>query len=97
MALVRERLEREEKIRGISLFFQERLQEFLAPLPKLLDQHLYKRLVHTVALHTAAILRFRHRNHGLLLSGLGAYILSPDKEKGSPASLSDHKLKDNFC
>lgn len=38
-----------------------------------------KRLVRAFAQTTAVIISFRHREHGLLLSELGGYILSPDQ------------------
>ena len=104
MVLVRDTLAKEEKIRGISLFFQERLQEFLKPLLGLLDEYLDKRLVQTFGLLTEAILRFRHRNHGLLLSELGAYILSADKAPAGTKRISNllrsnkwgHKLLEDW-
>lgn len=89
MVLEKDTQERQEKIRGISRFFHERFQEFLAPLLVELDQYLDKRLVHTFSLLTEAIVRFRHRNHGLLLSELGAYILSPDQAPAGTKRISN--------
>ena len=63
MVLEKDTQEREEKIGCIGTFFHARLQEYLAPLLRSLDVYLDKRLVDTFALLTAAILRFRHRNH----------------------------------
>lgn len=89
MVLEKDTQEREEKISRISLFFHERLQGYLEPLLLLLDQYLDRRLVQTFALLTEAILRFRHRNHGLLLSELGAYILSADKAPAGTKRISN--------
>ncbi|KAH0533586.1 hypothetical protein FGG08_007653, partial [Glutinoglossum americanum] len=68
---------------------RERLQQFLAPLLILLDRCLDKRLVRTVAATLYAILLLRHRSHGLLLSELGAYLLSPDKAPAGTKRLSN--------
>lgn len=58
-------------------YLASQLEAFLQPLLLWLDTTLDKRLVRTF-LHTVqAILQFRHRAHGLLLSELGAYLLSP--------------------
>lgn len=53
------------------------LERFLDPLLVELDELLDKRLVRTFAGTIAAILRFRHPRCGLLLSELGAYLISP--------------------
>ncbi len=89
MILGKDTRERGEKISGISHFFYERLQEFLSPLLGLLDEHLDKRLVRSFALLIEAILRFRHRNQGLLLSELGAYVLSPDQAPAGTKRISN--------
>ena len=89
MVLGRNTREREGKISCISYFFHDKLQTFLAPLLRQLDECLDKRLVETFALLTEAILRFRHRNHGLLLSELGAYIISPDKAPAGTKRISN--------
>lgn len=89
MVLENHTREREERIGGISMFFHERLQEFLSPLLNLLDEYLDKRLVQTFSLLTEAIVRFRHRNHGLLLSELGAFVLSADKAPAGTKRISN--------
>ncbi len=48
----------------------------LTPLFVRLDQQLDRRLVSTLAQTIRALVEHRHRNHGLLLSELGAYLLS---------------------
>ena len=65
------------------------LEAFLHPLLLWLDASLDKRLVRTF-LHTVqAILQFRHRAHGLLLSELGAYLLSPAQAPAGTKRLSN--------
>lgn len=67
----------------------EQLEAFLHPLLLWLDASLDKRLVRTF-LHTIqAILQFRHRAHGLLLSELGAYLLSPAQAPAGTKRLSN--------
>ena len=53
------------------------LETFLHPLLLWLDVALDKRLVRTFLQTVQVILQFRHRTQGLLLSELGAYLLSP--------------------
>ena len=53
------------------------LNEFLAPLLVWLDHQMDARLVRTVADGIAALLQWRNRAHGLLLSELGGYVLTP--------------------
>ena len=54
-----------------------RLVEFVHPLLERLDKQVDKRLVRTFLLTLQAIITFRHSQYGLLLSELGAYVLSP--------------------
>jgi hypothetical protein len=69
--------------------FQERLLEFLHPLLLTLDGVLDKRLVRTFVRTVLAIIMFRHSNHGLLLSELGSYILSPAHAPAGTKRLSN--------
>ena len=78
-----------ERIKRISSVYHERLSVFLSPLLGLLDERLDRRLVHTFSLLVEAIIRFRHRQHGLLLSELGAYLLSPDKAPAGTKRISN--------
>jgi hypothetical protein len=55
----------------------DQLATFLAPLLRTLDQQLDRRLVHTFLATLIAIVQWRNRAHGLLLSELGAYLLTP--------------------
>lgn len=54
-----------------------------------LDTSLDKRLVRTFLQTVQAILQFRHRTHGLLLSELGAYLLSPAQAPAGTKRLSN--------
>jgi hypothetical protein len=56
------------------------LASFLFPLLVALDNLLDKRLVRTFLGSIQSILTFRDRIHGLLLTELGAALLSPDQE-----------------
>ena len=47
------------------------------------------RLVHTFLATRHVLLEFRHRNKGLLLSELGAYLASPDHAKARTKRLSN--------
>lgn len=78
-----------ERIKWISSVFHRRLSVFLSPLLGILDERLDRRLVHTFSLLVEAIIRFRHRQHGLLLSELGAYLLSPDKAPAGTKRISN--------
>ena len=53
------------------------LQSFIRPLEQWLDQQVDRRLVRTFFLALVAIVRLRNSRSGLLLSELGAHILSP--------------------
>ena len=69
-----------------------------------LDQHLDCRLVQTFLATLAAIVEFRNRAHGLLLSELGAYLLGPQHAPAGTKRLSNllrsakwtHALVDTF-
>jgi hypothetical protein len=56
------------------------LASFLFPLLVALDELLDKRLVRTFLGSIQSILAFRDRMHGLLLTELGAALLSPEQE-----------------
>lgn len=63
--------------------------EFLGELLQALDAKLDKRLVKTFVLSLQAMLSFRHSRYGLLLSELGAYILSPQQAPAGTKRLSN--------
>ena len=66
-----------------------RLQLFLGPLEQWLDAQIDRRLVRTFFLALAAIVRFRHSRSGLLLSELGAHVLTPGKAPAGTKRLSN--------
>ena len=74
---------------AISAQLRSDLGEFLQPLLAELDTHMDARLVRTCARTIEALLQFRHRNHGLLLSELGAYLLSPEQAPAGTKRLSN--------
>ena len=65
------------------------LEKFIGPLEGWLDDQLNRRLVRTFFLALAAMVRLRHNRSGLLLSELGAHILSPDKAPAGTKRLSN--------
>lgn len=76
----------------ISDQLRTQLHTFLAPLLSELDAQIDLRLVRTLTRTVEAILSFRHRNHGLLLSELGAFLLSPEHAPAGTKRLS-HLLR----
>ena len=64
------------------------LLQFLAPLLQTLDQRLDVRLVRTFLATLVAIVQWRNRPHGLLLSELGAYLLTPAQAPAGTKRLS---------
>jgi hypothetical protein len=65
------------------------LTAFLAPLWRTLDQQLDRRLVSTFLATLIAIVQWRNRAHGLLLSELGAYLLTPEQAPADTKRLSN--------
>jgi hypothetical protein len=74
---------------AIAAALRHHLALFLAPLLVTLDAHLDRRLVRTFAASIEAIVRWRNRAHGLLLSELGGYLLSPDHAPAGTKRLSN--------
>ena len=82
----------------------KQLLVFLGPLEQWLDDQIDRRLVRTFFLTLQAIVRFRHSRSGLLLSELGAHVLSPNKAPAGTKRLSNllrstrwsHALLDRF-
>ncbi len=68
---------------------QGRLDLFLLPVLAALDAQIDRRLVRTLAGTVRAVLCWRHRAHGLLLSELGAYLLSPAQAPAGTKRLSN--------
>ena len=65
------------------------LEVFIGPLEGWLDEQLDRRLVRTFSLALGAMVRLRHNRSGLLLSELGAHILSPGKAPAGTKRLSN--------
>ena len=65
------------------------LQSFIGPLEQWLDHQIDRRLVRTFFLALMAIVRLRHSRSGLLLSELGAHILSPAQAPAGTKRLSN--------
>ncbi len=74
-----------EMARALSLH----LMRFLEPLLMELDTLLDRRLVATLLRLVQVIIAFRHSSHGLLLSELGAYLLSPAQAPAGTKRLSN--------
>jgi len=68
---------------------QECCYTFLQPLLDQLDTHLDLRLVRTIANTVTAVIRHRCPSVGLLLSELGAYIMSPEHSPAGTKRLSN--------
>ena len=64
-------------------------QRFLNPLLVRLDAQVDRRLIATFSQTVRVIVQHRHRNHGLLLSELGAYLLSPVQAPAGTKRLSN--------
>jgi len=75
---------------------REGLYQFLRPLLVLLDAVMDVRLVRTLHDTVAAILCFRNRSLGLLLSELGAYLLSPEHAPAGTKRLSNLLRSDKW-
>ena len=67
----------------------KKLEAFVKPLLIELDEQIYKRLVRTFLATLQAIVQFRERAHGLLLSEQGAYITSPESAPVGTKRLSN--------
>jgi hypothetical protein len=68
---------------------QQAVLVFLAPLLEWLDARLDRRLVPTVVSGIVALLQWRNRAHGLLVSELGAYSLDPAHAPAGTKRLSN--------
>ncbi|HEV2238266.1 MAG TPA: transposase [Ktedonobacterales bacterium] len=68
---------------------QRELVAFLGPLLEWLDARLDRRLVRTLVSSIVALLEWRNRAHGLLLSELGAYVLDPAHAPAGTKRLSN--------
>lgn len=68
---------------------QQQLVHFVWPLLQTLNQQLDVRLVRTFLATLFAIVQWRNRAHGLLLSELGAYLTSPERAPAGTKRLSN--------
>lgn len=68
---------------------REELRNFVAPLLRSLDQQLDRRLVVTFLETLQALLIWRHRNLGMLLSELGSYLAPPGRAPAGTKRLSN--------
>lgn len=75
--------------RAVALALEQELARFLAPFLTWLDTQLDKRLVRTVLTSIVALIEWRNRAHGLLLSELGGYILDPAHAPAGTKRLSN--------
>jgi hypothetical protein len=73
----------------LSLFVLHQAELFMRPLLQKLDNQLDTRLVRTFYDTVISILRFRNRSFGLVLSQLGAYVLSPEQAPAGTKRLSN--------
>ncbi len=73
------------------------LQSFIGPLEQWLDRQIDRRLVRTFSLALVAIVRLRHSRSGLLLSELGAHILSPAQAPAGTKRLSNLLRSPKWC
>jgi hypothetical protein len=71
-----------------SALLADRCYAFLRPLLLELNRVLDRRLVQTLLGLVLAIVRYRHPTHGLLLSELGGYLLSPTHAPAGTKRLS---------
>src|SRR5688500_9954635 len=74
---------------GVAQELAKQIEGFASSLLEELDGVLDKRLVETFERTLQAILTFRHSLHGLLLSELGGYILSPAQAPAGTKRLSN--------
>ncbi len=82
---------------GLAIWVRHRLQEFVAPLVNELDAHIDKRLVRTFCQTLETLLAFGNQVQGLLLSELGAYLLSPQKAPAGTKRLSNLLRSDKWA
>ena len=80
------------------------MQSFIGPLVEWLDQQVDRRMVRTLFLALVAIVGLRNSRSGLLLSELGAHVLSPAQAPAGTKRLSNllrsskwsHSLPERF-
>jgi hypothetical protein len=80
-------IENEKQVKSIRL--QHELVEYLDGFLTHLNRRMDRRLVSTFLGLMMAILCHRHRNHGLLLSELGAFLLGPERCQAGTKRISN--------
>ena len=73
----------------VAAVLRQRLVTFLLPLSLMLDAQIDRRLVRTFVATVEAMIRWRNRAHGLLLSELGGYLLAPEHAPAGTKRLSN--------
>jgi hypothetical protein len=73
----------------VAAALRQRLVTFLLPLSLALDAQIDRRLVRTFVATVEAMIRWRNRAHGLLLSELGGYLLAPEHAPAGTKRLSN--------
>ncbi len=73
----------------VAAALRHRLVAFLLPLSLVLDERIDRRLVRTFVATVEAMIRWRNRAHGLLLSELGGYLLAPEHAPAGTKRLSN--------
>jgi hypothetical protein len=91
-----ERISALGKVRQLGQHYQIQLKKYVQPLVEQLDELLDKRLVATFVGLLECIIRLRHQRHGLLLSELGAKLLSPDKAPAGTKRISNLIRSENW-
>lgn len=79
----------EEEVDAVGQQLGIQLASYLFPLLVVLDTALDKRLVRTFLGSIQTIITFRDRMHGLLLSEMGGYLLSPEYERAGTKRLAN--------
>ncbi len=88
--------QRPGKSKPIREDYQTRLKQYVEPLLVHLDELLDKRLVTTFVKLLDSIIRLRHQKHGLLLSELGAKLLSPEQAPAGTKCIGNLLRSENW-
>jgi len=75
-----------QDVRGL---FENKLYRWIQPLLGSLNECVDRRLVKPLLGLVMAIVLHRHRNHGLLLSELGTYLLGPERCRAGAKRISN--------
>jgi len=80
---------KQKERQGKSAWMERELFSYLKPLLKELNEQIDRRLVHTFFGLVLAIVKHRHRNHGLVMSELGSYLLGPEHGRAGTKRISN--------